>query len=69
MNRYLLITILTSIFVSPAVFAQEPFEEDPAPREAKEHEVYMHKMELEERQHEARMDFNRESRQIELERQ
>jgi len=68
MNRYLLITILTSLFLTPAIFAQEHFEGEPRPEEAMEHEIYMHKMELEERQHQAQMDFGRQSRQIELER-
>jgi len=69
MNRCLLITILTAVFVSPAVLAQEPFEGEPPPEEEMEREIYMHKMQLEQRQHEAQMNFGRERRQLELKKQ
>jgi len=69
MNRCLLITILTAVFVSPTVFAQEPFEGEPPPEEEMEREIHMHKMQLEQRQHKAQMDFGRERRQLELKKQ
>lgn len=66
MNRCLLITILTAMFVSPAVFAQEPFEEGPGPAEAMEREIHMRNMQLELAELEALAEVGERMRQIEL---
>jgi len=69
MNRYLLITILTAMFVSPAVFAQEPFEGEPTPEEEMEREIHMRNMQLEFAELEAQADVGERMRQIELKKQ
>ena len=69
MKKCMLMTILTAMFVSPAVFAQEPFEEEPSPREAMEHEVRMRNMQRELAEQEAQAKVAERMRQIKLERE
>ena len=70
MDRYLLITILTAMFVSPAVFAQEHFEEhEDRPEEAVEREIHMRNMQLELAEQEAQAETGERMRQLELKRQ
>jgi len=69
MKKCLLVTVLTAMFVSPAVFAQEPFELEPPPQEAMEHEIRMRNMQLEQQQHETEMDLNQKMKELELKKQ
>ena len=61
MKRYVLSVLLMSMFVCPAVFGQEPGPEDV------EQQMRLHKMQLEQRNHEAELSFQQEIRQLELE--
>jgi len=69
MKGYFLIAVLTAMFVSPAVFAQEPLEGEPLPEEEMERRMYMHDMQLEQQQHEMEMDLNQKMRELELKKQ
>jgi len=66
MKGYVLITVLMAMFVSTAVFAQEPFEEGPGPAEAMEREIHMRNMQLELAEREALAETGERMRQIEL---
>jgi len=61
MKRYVLGVLLMSVFVCPVVFPQEPGPEDV------EHQMRLHKMQLELKNHEAELGFQQEMRQLELE--
>ena len=69
MKGYFLIAVLTAMFVSPAVFAQEPLEGEPLPEEEMERRMYMHDMQLEQQQHETEMDLNQKMKELELKKQ
>ncbi len=69
MKICLLITVLTAMFVSPAVFAQEPFEGEPTPEEEMEREIHMRNMQLEFAELEAQAEAGERMRQIELKKQ
>ena len=70
MKGYVLITILMAMFVSTAVFAQEPFEEGEAmPEEAMEREIHMRNMQLELAEQEARAEVGERMEQMELKKQ
>ena len=61
MKRYVLSVLLMSMLVCPVVFPQEPGPEDV------EHQMRLHKMQLELKNHEAELGFQQEMRQLELE--
>jgi len=60
MKRYVLSVLLMSMLACPAVFSQEPGPEDV------EHQMRLHKMQLEMKNHEAELGFQQEVRQLEL---
>ncbi len=66
MKTYLLFAVFAGTVLAAMSFAQEPFEEGPGPAEALERQIHMRNMQLELQQHEAKMNFNQEMREIEL---
>jgi len=66
MKGYVLITVLMAIFVSTAVFAQDPSEGQFPPEEAMEREIQMRNMQLELAEQEALAETGERMRQLEM---
>jgi hypothetical protein len=62
MNRYILSTVIASMFIPAAAFCQR-FE----PKEDPEHDMHMRQMRMELEEREMRMDFEQKMRELELE--